>query len=37
VQRLLGTVGIPQMLLRLGSGDAVPQTPRRPVDDVLAP
>ena len=35
VQRLLGTVGIPQMLLRLGSGDALPQTPRRAVDDVL--
>ena len=37
MQRLLGTVGIPQMLLRLGSGDSLPQTPRRAVDDVRVP
>ena len=32
----LGTVGSPQMLLRLGRGQAAPQTPRRAVADVLA-
>ena len=37
MQRLLGTVGIPQMLLRLGSGDSLPQTPRRAVGDVRVP
>ena len=37
IQRLLGTVGIPQMLLRLGSGDSLPQTPRRAVGDVRVP
>ncbi|MDP9102017.1 MAG: nitroreductase [Actinomycetota bacterium] len=32
----LGTVGAPQMLLRLGVGAAVPTTPRRSVEDVFA-
>lgn len=35
VQRLLGTVGIPQMLLRLGQGTNLPLSPRRPVTEVL--
>jgi hypothetical protein len=35
LQRLLGTLGAPQMLLRLGFGVSVPVSPRRPVDEVL--
>ncbi|MGZ4591931.1 MAG: Acg family FMN-binding oxidoreductase [Actinomycetes bacterium] len=31
----LGSVGFPQMVLRLGHGRPGPQTPRRPVDEVL--
>ena len=33
---MLGIVGSPQMLLRLGHGTSRPLTPRRPVTDVLA-
>ena len=33
----LGVLGHPQMLLRLGYGKSGAPTPRRPVDDVLAP
>ncbi|MCU1592851.1 MAG: hypothetical protein JWO12_243 [Frankiales bacterium] len=33
--QVLGTVGAPQMLLRLGHGTSHPVTPRRPVADVL--
>jgi len=33
----LGVIGHPQMLLRLGYGESGAPTPRRPVDDVLAP
>jgi nitroreductase len=33
--QLLGTVGSPQMLLRIGHGTSHPVTPRRPVADVL--
>jgi hypothetical protein len=33
--RLLGTVGSPQMLLRIGHGTSRPSTPRRVVADVL--
>ena len=33
--RLLGTLGAPQLLLRLGHGSTIPVTPRRPVADVL--
>lgn len=36
LNRLLGTLGAPQMLLRLGHGHSDPLTPRRPVGDVLA-
>jgi len=35
LQRLLGTLGAPQMLLRLGLGASVPVSPRRPVSEVL--
>ncbi|MCU1602022.1 MAG: hypothetical protein JWO22_2731 [Frankiales bacterium] len=35
--QLLGTVGSPQMLLRIGHGTSRPVTPRRPVADVLTP
>lgn len=34
---LLGVVGAPQLLLRLGHGTSSPTTPRRPVLDVLNP
>jgi hypothetical protein len=34
---LLGTLGSPQMLLRIGHGASRPLTPRRPVADVLTP
>ena len=37
MQKRLGTVGIPQMLLRLGMGTNLPLTPRRPVSDVFSP
>ena len=37
LQRLLGTVGAPQMLLRLGLGTSVPDSPRRPVAEVYHP
>ncbi|MGB8649562.1 MAG: nitroreductase family protein [Mycobacteriales bacterium] len=37
LQRLLGTVGPPQMVLRLGMGVSAPVSPRRPVDEVLRP
>ena len=32
---LLGTIGSPQMLLRIGHGPSLPATPRRSVSDVL--
>ena len=35
LQRHLGTVGAPQMLLRLGLGTSQPVSPRRPVAEVL--
>ncbi|MDX6217046.1 MAG: hypothetical protein QOG99_2630, partial [Frankiales bacterium] len=31
----LGTIGSPQMLLRLGRGAGAPLTPRRAIDEVL--
>ncbi|MCW2587314.1 MAG: nitroreductase, partial [Frankiales bacterium] len=34
--QLLGIVGTPQMLLRLGHGTSVPATPRRPLAEVLS-
>jgi nitroreductase len=34
---LLGTSGIPQLIIRLGYGSSVPPTPRRPVSSVLLP
>lgn len=37
LSRVLGTLGAPQMLLRIGHGTSVPATPRRPVADVLTP
>lgn len=37
LQQLLGTVGIPQMLLRLGLGEAAALSPRRSVADVYTP
>ena len=35
LQQLLGTVGAPQMLLRLGLGSSHPVSPRRPVTEFL--
>lgn len=35
--RMLGVLGAPQLLLRLGHGTSVPVTPRRAVADVLDP
>lgn len=35
MRHVLGVVGHPQMLLRLGYGHASPSSPRRPVDEVL--
>jgi hypothetical protein len=35
LQKLLGTVGAPQMLLRLGLGTSRPVSPRRPVTEFL--
>jgi nitroreductase len=37
LRRELGVVGVPQMLLRLGRAESHPQTPRRPVSEVLHP
>ena len=37
MQQLLGTVGVPQMLLRLGLGTNVALSPRRPVAEVFTP
>ncbi len=37
LRRELGVVGVPQLLLRLGLAQSSPQTPRRPVRDVLRP
>lgn len=36
LRRELGVIGVPQMLLRLGRADGHLETPRRPVEDVLA-
>jgi hypothetical protein len=33
--RAIGTTGVPQLLMRLGYAEAVAQSVRRPVDDVL--
>jgi hypothetical protein len=35
LRALVGDEGYPQVLLRLGYGQAIPPTPRRPVEDVL--
>jgi len=37
LRRQLGVIGVPQLLLRLGRAEATPQTPRRPVTEVLRP
>lgn len=36
VQQALGLVGVPQMMLRIGAGDAVATSPRRAVGEVYA-
>jgi len=36
LRKELGIIGVPQMLLRLGRAEGHPETPRRPVEDVLA-
>jgi len=35
LRRTLGLEGFPHLILRLAHGDALPHTPRRPVEDVL--
>lgn len=37
LRRELGIVGVPQLMLRLGRAESTPQTPRRPVTEVLRP
>jgi hypothetical protein len=37
LRRELGIVGVPQLMLRLGRAESTPQTPRRPVAEVLRP
>lgn len=37
LRRELGVIGVPQLMLRLGRADSTPQTPRRPVAEVLRP
>ena len=36
LQLVAGRPGYPQMLLRLGFGQEIPATPRRPISEVLA-
>jgi nitroreductase len=37
LRRELGVIGVPQLLLRIGRADSTPQTPRRPVAEILEP